>query len=177
MPVNNVTANWNDPIIVKGRGAPLNTNVGLDGIQPQRSYERLGMREAYAAPKRTYGAAFAGVKALLVKRGELIGTSIADPRAISDPLRNGIAREHLNPEVHGIKPLEPDQFIAVKQEGYLYLKGANTIYALYLDRDRNGEVDTTKDGQIAGIGFYDPKNSKFLPLYSPAGRRNYRGGQ
>ncbi|MEB3314787.1 MAG: hypothetical protein VKK32_01045 [Candidatus Melainabacteria bacterium] len=177
MPVNNVTANWNDPIIVKGKGAPLNTNVGLDGIQPEHSYERLGMCEAYAAPRWTYGSAFAGVRAGLVKRGELIGTSIADPRAISDPLRNGIAREHLNPEVHGIKPLGPDQFIAVKQKHSLSVEGANTIYALYLDRDRNGEVDTTKDGQIAGIGFYDPENRKFLPLYSPAGRRNYRGGQ
>jgi hypothetical protein len=175
MPVNNAT--WNDPIIVQGKGAPLNTNVGLDGIKPERSYERFGLREAYDAPKWTYGAAFSGVKALQVKRGELIGTSTGDPRTIPDLLQNGIAREHLNPEVHGIKSLTPDQFIAVKQKRNPSVEGANTIYALYLDRDRNGEVDTTKDGQIRGIGFYDPKNSKFLPLYSPAGRRNYQGGQ
>lgn len=180
MSVNNVTANWNNPIIVRGQGAPLSTDVGLNGTQPTNFYRAFGLSEVskQAKQKWTFGPAFAGIKESLVKKGELIGTSIGgDPRAIPDPLQNGIAREHLNPEVHGIKPLGPDQFIAVKQEHSLPVEGANTIYALYLDRDRNGKVDTTKDGRIAGIGFYDSKNSKFLPLYSPAGRRNYRGVQ
>ena len=174
MPVNNVT--WNDPIIVQGKGAPLNTNVGLDGIKPERSYERFGVRAAYSHSQESIMAALAGENERRVRIGELIGTSTADPRTIPDPLQNGIAREHLNPGVHGIKSLTPDQFIAVKQNRNPSVEGANTIYALYTDRNRDGKVDT-KDGQIGAIGFYDPENRKFLPLYSPAGQRNYPGGQ
>jgi len=177
MSVNSVTANWNYPIIVKGKGMPLSTNVGLDGTEPTHFYERFGVRAAYSHSQGSIMAALAGGNERRVRRGELIGTSTADPRAISDPLQNGIAREHLNPGVHGIKSLTPDQFIAVKQNRNPSVEGANTIYALYPDLNRDGKVDTVKDGQIGAIGFYDPENRKFLPLYSPAGQRNYPGGQ